>query len=161
MNIEEQIIDIDGMCRDINFPDTDLLYVIAMIKYLEGFCELGSASDLEGNELTVGDIILKLTKSESETISSGWRCQGLISQIQLLLSWQNKSKVFIELTFFPEDIDSKTYSLESFKNWLKPFLVALNTKTFFVRHENVSWLYGDTSEFSGIIFTNSEHSING
>jgi hypothetical protein len=69
--------------------------------------------------------------------------------------------VFVELTFFPQDVDKKAYSLKEFLKWLKPFLVSLNTSTYFVRYENASWKYGDTSEDSGVIFTNAQYAING
>ncbi len=160
MKIEEQVIDIDGSCRDVNFPDVDIMQAIALLNHVLGFCELNSASDSEGNKLSAEEISNQLSKSDAETIVSYWKCQGLISQVQLFLSWNNKSKIFIELTFFPQDVDKEAYSLEKFKEWLKPFLVALNTKTYFVRYENASWLYGDTNEFSGVIFSSSPHENN-
>jgi len=132
-----------------------------LINYVEGFSTLLSASSSEGRELTANEIKSQLSNSAPQTISSGWECKGLISQIQIFLGWVKNDEIFIELTFFPNDVNKKAYSLEAFKHWLKPFLVALNTGTYFVRYENASWKYGDTSKESGVIFTNKECEING
>jgi hypothetical protein len=161
MDIEEQVIDIDGSCRDVNFPDIDRPEAIALVSQAQTNCELKNATDSEGTGISVTEIIARLSSSEAETIVSYWTCQGLISHVQLFFSWGKGSKVFVELTFFPQDVDKKAYSLKEFLKWLKPFLVLLNTSTYFVRYENASWKYGDTSEDSGVIFTNAQYAING
>ena len=161
MRIESQIVDIDGSCRDVNFPDSAMGKAIDLINYIESFSTLRSASNAEGGELTTKEIKSLISSSATQTISSGWECHGLISQIQIFLNWVEIDEIFIELTFFPNDVNEKAYSLEAFKAWLKPFLVALNTDTYFVRYENVSWKYGDTSKDSGVIFTNKECELNG
>ena len=161
MEIEHQIIDVDGSCRDVNFPDVGKPESIALLNLMKNSCELKRGTDSEGNEISTQEIIERLSSSDTETIVSYWVCQGLVSQVQLFLSWAKDSKIFVEITFFPQDVDIDAYSLETFKKWLKPFLVALNTSSFFVRYENASWSYGDTSELSGVIFTNSQHAVNG
>ncbi len=161
MEIEDQVIEKDGSCRDVNFPDVNSSQAIALLNHVQSFCVLNSATDSEGKELEIEQIIERLSSSATETIVSYWGCQELISQIQLFFSWENNSKIFIELTFFPQDIDKKAYSLENFMEWLKPFLVALNTKKYYVRYENASWTFGDTRKTSGVIFTNSQYAING
>lgn len=138
MIIEEQVIDTDGSCRDVNFPYVERTEAIKFLNYIKKFSVLDNAYDTEGNELTINDLNETISSSKSETIVSYWHCEGLISQIQLFFSWQNNSKIFIEVTFFPQDIDRNLYSLEAFKSWLKPLLVALNVRIYFVRYENVS-----------------------
>lgn len=161
MDAEAQLIDVDGSCRDVNFPDVNSADAIALIKSVQRFCALRDASDSEGKELSPSDIFERLSASGSQTIVSYWMCQGLISQIQLFFSWQESSKIFVELTFFPQDVDRGAYSLRSFLDWLRPFLVALNESAYYVRYENVSWEFGDTSDTSGVIFTNAQCPING
>ncbi|MCW9027130.1 MAG: hypothetical protein OQJ77_07410 [Thiovulaceae bacterium] len=161
MEIEKQVIDIDGSCRDINFPDVGKSEAISLLNLLKMSCELKSANDSEGAEISSKELMEHVSSSDKETISSYWLCQGLVSQVQVFLSWTNDSKIFIEITFFPQDVDSKTYTLEAFLEWLKPFLVSLNTSDYFVRYENASWNYGDTSEKSGVIFSNSQYAMNG
>lgn len=161
MRLEEQIIDVDGSCRDINFPDVGRSEAISLLKLMKVSCELRNASDSGGNELSADGVTECLSTSESETIVSYWTCQGLISQVQVFFYWNKDASIFVELTFFPQDVDSRVFSLETFLDWLKPILVSLNTSTYFVRHENASWKYGDTSETSGVIFTNAQYAING
>ena len=160
MEIEKQIIDIDGSCRDINFPDVGRSEVISLLNQLNTSCGLKYGNDSEGNEISAKEITERVSLSDKGTIFSYWVCQGLVSQVQLFLSWTNDSKISVEITFFPQDVDTKTYTLENFLQWLKPFLVSLNTTTYFVRYENASWKYGDTSETSGVIITNSQYAIN-
>lgn len=161
MEIEEQVVDIDGSCRDINFPDVGRSEATSLVNQLNISFELKNANDSEGTEISSKEIIERVSTSDKETISSCWLCQGLVSQVQVFLSWTNDSKIFIEITFFPQDVDSKIYTLEAFLEWLNPFLVSLNTSEYFVRYENASWNYGDTSETSGVIFSNSQYAING
>ena len=161
MEIEEQIIDIDGSCRDINFPDVGRSEAISLLKHMKSSCELRGGNDSEGNEISAEEIIERISLSDTENIFSYWLCEGLVSQVQIFISWVNGSKIFVEVTFFPQDIDTKTYSLKCFLGWLKPILVSLNASTYFVRYENASWSYGDTTEESGVIFTNSQYAING
>ena len=160
MDIEEQVIDIDGSCRDVNFPDVERAEVITFLDYINELSALDNAYDSEGNELTISKLKETISSSKSETIFSYWHCKGLISQIQIFFSWKNNSKIFIEITFFPQDIDSTLYSLEKFKSWLKPILLALNVRIYFVRYENASWKFGDMSETSGVIFSYKQYDIN-
>jgi len=118
------------------------------------------ANDSEGNELSAEEIEKRLSFSPRETIFSSWKGEGLISRIQLFFSWVNQSEILIELTFFPDYINQQIYNINEFLNWLKPILVALKTKEYYVRYENASWEYGDTSEFSGVIFSNLQHPVN-
>jgi len=161
MEIEEQIIDIDGSCRDINFPDVSSSEAVSLFEYINNKYKLLKATDTEGEEVSSQEAIELLNSSSSQNIISIWECTGILSQIQLFYSWQNKSKIFIELTIFPQDFNSEVYSLKEFKIWLKPILIALNTNIFYVRYENASWKYGDTSQDSGVIFTNKECKFNG
>ena len=161
MKIEDQVIDIDGSCRDINFPDVGRSEAISLLNHMKTTCELKNGNDTEGNEISAEEMIKRISSSDTETIFSYWLCHGLVSQVQLFLSWTDGSKIFVEITFFPQDVNKEKYSLETFLGWLKPLLASLNTSTYFVRYENASWNYGDTSETSGVIFTNSQYAING
>ena len=161
MEIEEQLLDVDGSCRDVNFPDVDHSQAIELVKYIQSFSVLDNAIDPEGHQLSVEEVEKSLSFSSSETIVSYWRCEGLVSQVQLFFSWSNPSGVYVELTFFPNDIVHDLFSLREFLDWLKPILIALETNEYYVRYENVSWEYGDVSRTSGVIFTNSQYAVNG
>lgn len=161
MNIEEQLLDVDGSCRDINFPDTDYSKAIALLKLIVSFSDLESAFDKEGQELSIEGIERNLLSIRQDAIISCWKCKGIISHIQLFFSWIKRAEVFVELTFFPDDVDKINFSIHKFLNWLRPILLALDTDEYFVRYENVSWKYGDTSEYAGVIFSNLQYNING
>lgn len=161
MDIEEQIIDIDGSCRDINFPNVSASDAISLLKHVNDKYNLIKATETEGEEISSQEAIEFISSSPSGNIISIWKCTGMLSQMQLFYSWKNKSKIFIELTIFPQDFNKAEYSLKNFEIWLKSILVALNISTFYVRYENASWKYGDTSRYSGVIFTNKECKING
>ncbi|WP_312956359.1 hypothetical protein [Pseudomonas songnenensis] len=161
MDAETQVIDVDGSCRDVNFPDVNSAEAIALIKSVQRFCRLRDAFDSEGKELSPSELVDRLSSSGSQSIVSYWLCEGLVSQIQLFFSWQEGSKIFVELTFFPQDVDRGAYSLKSFLDWLRPFLVALKESAYYVRYENASWVFGDASDASGVIFTNAQYPING
>ena len=161
MKIEAQVIDDDGSCRDVNFPDVEKWQAIALIEYVQEFCVLNNARDSNGNNLSVEMIVKHLSVLDTETIVSDWECHGLISHIRLFFYWKDKSNIFVELTFFPQSINKQNYSLENFIAWLKPILVSLNTSIYYVRYESASWEYGDTSKSSGVIFSNIEYPING
>jgi hypothetical protein len=161
MDAEAQVVDVDGSCRDVNFPDVNSAEAIALIRSVQRFCTLRDAFDSEGKELSPSDIVKRLAAPGRQTIVTYWMCQGLISQIQLFFSWQESSRVFVELTFFPQDVDRGAYSLKSFLEWLRPFLVALNESAYYVRYENASWVFGDDGNASGVIFTNAQYPING
>ena len=162
MNTADKIIDIDsGSCRDINFPDSNSLKAISLIKYINGSNVLLKATNSEGATLSAKDILESLKSSEKQSIHTIWESKNLISNLQIFFSWRERTKISIEITFFPKDINIKLYSLNNFNDWLKPILISLDTNIFYVRYENASWEYGDTSKDSGVIYTNNEHKING
>jgi len=161
MNIEENIADIDGSCRDINFPDVEKIKIESLLKYLESKFVLERATNSEGTELSIEELHSTLNNSDKQTIINHWKSDGLIKHFQFMFFWEENSKVFLELTFFPDELDGKLYNLYSFLYWLKPILVTLGIKEYYVRYENASWQYGDVSDGSGVIFTNIQHAING
>ncbi len=160
MELEKQIIEFDGSCRDINFPDVDKFKAIALLEHIKSFSILECADDEDGNEVSADEIKNLLSSSSRKTIFSFWKSEGLISGIQLFFLWANQSEIFIELTFKPDHINQKLFNINEFLNWLKPILAALNTKEYYVRYENASWEYGDIGEDSLVIFSNAQYPIN-
>jgi len=134
---------------------------ISLFDYINNNYKLLKATNTEGEEISSHEAINLLNSSSTDNIISIWQCTGILSQIQLLYSWKNNSKIFIELIIFPQDFNKEAYSLKEFKIWLKPILITLNTSIFYVRYENASWKYGDINQDSGVIFTNNECNING
>lgn len=132
MRLDEQLIEIDGSCRDINFPDVDQLKAMALLEHIKSFCCLENATDSEGNNLSADEIEKRMSFSLRETITSCWKGEGLISQIQVFFHWINQSEIMIELTFFPDDIDQKEFNVDKFLVWLKPVLVALKSREYYV-----------------------------
>ena len=160
-NVESQIIDDDGSCRDINFPDVTSPKAIALLELIKSFCTLDDASNNTGDKLDVSQLENSIASLPSDSITSRWSSSRLIKHLQLFFSWDNADKVFIEITFFPNDVDRQSFSLVAFQDWLGPILKSLDTTEYYVRYENASWKYGDTGKYSGVIISNASTARSG
>lgn len=161
MSIEEQVIEVPGPGREVNFPRVGRSEAIAVLKHAESIGAFETAYMSEGREIEVAEIIERLSSCDAEGILAGWTSDGLVSEFQLSFFWDEDTAISVALSFVPQDVDRGAYSLNAFLDWLKPFLVALDTDTYFVRYGSYPWEYGDTGETSGVIFTSSEYPING
>lgn len=161
MNIEEQVIEVPGPGREVNFPRVGRSEAIAVLKHAESIGVFGTAYMSEPREIDVKEIAERLSSCDAEAIVSSWTSDGLVSQFKLGFAWNEPQEISVTLSFLPQDVDRGAYSLNAFLDWLKPFLAALGTDTYFVRYGSYPWEYGDTGETSGVIFTSSDYPING
>ena len=86
-----------------------------------------------------------------------WQSCACISHLQLFLSWESRQRFFVEVTFFPEDIAQELFSLDQFFQFLQPIVSATGVEQFYVRYENASWEFGDTSATAGVILSAAEY----
>jgi hypothetical protein len=155
-SIESQILEVDGSCRDITFSDLSGDGVAALLRLFDETFDLSVMNDPDGASLSLLEAEEYLAGSYSGALHTVWTSSGLISQLQLFLSWCGPNRVFAEITFFPDDVRRDQFSLAAFGNFLRPLLVAAKADHFFVRHENASWQFGDKSQYSGVIFSDAD-----
>jgi hypothetical protein len=61
----------------------------------------------------------------------------------------------IELSFFPADLDSETFRVDSFIALIEAWQSVLGADDYFVRYENASWDWYDANGL-GVIYTGSQ-----
>ena len=83
MTIEEQILDADGSCRDVNFPDVEREDALSLLRFVVGLGSVDSAYDDSGEPIDELQIEERLTESRSNTLVTNWILSGLVSHIQL------------------------------------------------------------------------------
>lgn len=153
--IEMRILDEDGSCRDITMNDVDVQAAREIVSFLLRSYTLTRSMNREGDELAPGATIVSIEKEFSKSENTLFiyleSRADLISRLLLTLHWLNPQEVSWELTFFPEDV-RRPFSLSLFKEFLEPILEIAQPDGYFVRYENASWAYGDTSKEGGVIY---------
>jgi hypothetical protein len=61
-----------------------------------------------------------------------------------MISPDKSNSYFLELTFFPENIDQSNDILKRLNDWFENMDKKIQPKEYYVRFEG-SWTYGDTS----------------
>ena len=74
---------------------------------------------------------------------------GLIRRLQVFLSPEPEGP-FVELTFFPEDIDHSSDLAQAFVAWADAKCASTGARSYFARQENASWKFGDVGPNSGV-----------
>ena len=68
------------------------------------------------------------------------RSDGLISQLQLFIDEDRELRRHCaEVSFYPGDIDARTFRLHDFRALLEEWNTLLRSDDYFVRYENASW----------------------
>jgi hypothetical protein len=106
-----------------------------------------SASDQEGREFT-----RPLAASVSKSARDGGfihlvfgRGPGIIKRLQVFVSGNNDGSPFVELTFFPDDVELTQELRRDFIEWANAMQRHFRARRYFARHENASWQFGDIS----------------
>lgn len=153
--IESDISTRDGSCRDINIEDISFERTRRVLDCLNDIYQLKSAVNSEGEDITScvnsGTVDGEFGKKKNSIHSVFHNEEALITNMQVLLAWNDSKKVFVEFTFFPEDVCNR-FSFNEFVNFISPFITASGSKEYFVRYENASWEYGDISLQGGVIY---------
>ena len=151
------ITDKDGSCRDINFDGVKWSGVEAYINKVSGLysslkCQAwepeGEAIEVDSKEIVKR---LKIPKTSAQIYSED--INNIIKQLQIYLFTEENGQPFIELTFFPEDINIELKDIDLFIKLIKDWNDTLAANKYYVRYENASWEFGDISKYSGIIYT--------
>lgn len=155
--IYEMITDIDGSCRDINFEGVNSSGLRAYIdkitqSYSTVICQVWERNQ-ESTKIPVAELHTHLMKHGLSVHIHAEDSEKLLQQLELFIDIEDDNQPFLEVTFFPQDVNVASADIESFLHLLEEWLITLQATKFYVRYENASWDFGDISRYSGVIFT--------
>lgn len=153
--IEKEILDRDGSCRDVNIEDVSFERARDVVDSLKQVYLVTGTVNSEGEdveELIKEGKIHEVFKKQPNSIHATFENEmALVSHMQLHLSWDQSEKVSVEFTFFPESVVG-CFSFSLFDQFITHFVAASGSSEYFVRYENASWKYGDLSSEGGVIY---------
>ena len=162
---EEDLRNIDGgSCRDINLSEyLSREATLALLEVISSEWTLSSATDvLAGLQVSESDISKHVGIGKG-ALSTLWSGGSFLSHLQCYLCWNpdEGEGVFSELTFFPEKIIGNDLFVHKLMGFIRLLLAATHSADYYVRYENVSWRHGDTSLYSGVIFSHHYEPLSG
>lgn len=104
----------------------------------------------EGDEIVKVELPANIQRA-SGSISTIWNCGRNPEHIQAFFHWDAPDKVFCELTFFPQDFDSETFTLMGFLSMLSKLVLAARSDEYYLRYEDGSWRHGQQKKDSVIL----------
>lgn len=75
---------------------------------------------------------------------------GLIKRLQVFVVREAGGSPFVELTFFPDDVERAENLRANFLNWANDLRACLKARRYYARYENASWRFGDIGAGSGV-----------
>ena len=154
--VRAELLDRDGSCRDINFTEWGTRErASAVIAFLADNFTFVRADDGEGHEHSLPSTI-EFLKSQTGSLNLLWAKEEFIPHLQLYVYWLSEHGFFLELTFFPQDLDPNRFDIQAFFTLLSNLVTASGSDEYYVRYENASWKHGDVSASSGVIFSHHD-----
>lgn len=152
-DIEHSLTEPDGACRDINFSR----YIsgagaVALLAFVARHRMLTAATDANGTSVCQDDF-KALLETESGALSTVWKGEPDPGHLQVFLHWSELDRIFCELTFFPQDIDKKRFSLDGFLAMLAGLCTAAQSVEYYVRFEDASWRHGECADHRSVIMS--------
>lgn len=140
--VETALLDHDGSCRDINFSEYILTSrAIEVLKFLASSWTYVQAMTGEGDEIASAELESNLQRA-SGSLSTIWNGGRNPEHVQAYFCWNEPDKVFCEITFFPQDIDSETFKLMEFLSILGKLVSLAGSDEYYLRYEDASWRHG-------------------
>ncbi|MYM31376.1 hypothetical protein GTP58_23850 [Duganella sp. CY15W] len=156
--VEAGLLDLDGSCRDINFAEgISTSGSIEIMRFLMASWRLAQAMTGDGCEVVSAELSSTL-RQPSGSISTVWKGGRNPEHIQAYFQWLKPDKVFCELTFFPQDFDNKTFTLQGFLATLGQLVSAAQSEEYYLRYEDASWCHGQY-EKDGVILSHKVLSL--
>ena len=153
--IEKEILDRDGSCRDVDIEEVSFERAKDVVESLKQVYQVTSAVNSGGEDVEESikeGKIHELFKNRPNSIHATFENEmALVSHMQLYLFWDQSEKVSVEFTFFPESVVG-SFSFSLFDQFITRFVAASGSSEYFVRYENASWKYGDLSPEGGVIY---------
>lgn len=152
--IEEGILDCDGSCRDLNFMSSDRGAVAKLITWFSDNYNSISACDNDGIDIELNSFeeTLRNLPSPKSIQIGGESSSCVIDKVQVFLYIEADGTVYIEITFFPQDIKTEEFEISSFLQLIRFWQETASADIGYLRYENASWKFGDTSQNSGVIY---------
>jgi hypothetical protein len=157
-DIVTSLLDKDGSCRDLNFQSPTWAGVEDLIGSLEGSFESVSGTDHQGRAITgslpVSVLAAAQNGGHAHLVLEGGR--GPIKNMQLFVSSEEDRVPFVEVTFFPADVEPATSLRHDFIKWADLIRTLIRARRYYARYENASWQFGDTGPLSGVFLVSDE-----
>ena len=158
LDIVKSLLDKDGSCRDLNFEAPTWEGVKKLLNSLEGDFKEISGTDQEGKTLTAPYSESDIAEAQKGgyvhfSLKSG---RGLIKNLQVFICPEDDGAPFIELTFFPEDVEQTNSIQSEFIAWVQKQQSLLEARRYYARYENASWHFGDIGEHSGVFLVSDD-----
>ena len=135
---------------NINYEKSTQEQIADLLKFLKTEYTILKTTNFE-DELHVIEYV---RNTENKNVSF-----DKIKKFQLFIDKDDDNTSSIEITIDPDQLISDI-TFEEFSYFVAKCAEALSSQIYFVRHESISWEFGDTGENSGIIFSFEDISIN-
>lgn len=159
-SIRDALLDSDGACRDFNL--TESISHEACLELIKLICmnwRVTSSHTSEGDTIPF-DAIADYLSGGSGAIQLIFSSRTqLPSHLQLYLYFSD-SHYFIELTFFPEDLNAPHFDLDDFLAFLSNIVKVTNSNQYYLRYENAAWRHGSDDKHNSVIFSHENFVLN-
>ena len=151
--IERSLLEDDGSCRDINFSEAiPTTGAVAVLEVLAASWTLVAGRDAEGEAVPAARLREFLMR-EQGALKTTWTGPVGPRDLQAYFYWARPDEVFCELTFFPDALDARQFSLDDFISIVARFVRAAQSCEYYVRFENAAWYHERDAADSSIIFS--------
>jgi hypothetical protein len=152
LDLETSLLDRDGSCRDLNFEAPTWSGVMDLVASLEKSYHSMSATDSDGHAIPDPLPVSVVTAAKSGGYVHGMFNGGPppIKNLQAFIAQNEDGSPFVELTFFPEDVEPGQSLRLDFIAWADSLRILTQARRYCVRYENASWQFGDTGPRSGV-----------
>ena len=139
--ISKYLLDSDGSTRDITFTPANRENVLAFMKEIFSGYKSTSLNDNEGESITPSvEALESCLNTEEGYIHGVFESNiSLIRNIQVFLDWPEDGKFGVELSYFPQDINSDLFEFDKFFKKIYMWWDKLESEEIFIRYENASW----------------------
>jgi hypothetical protein len=157
-DVEESLLDWDGTARDVNFEAPTWTGVGNLLARLERSYRLSRIEDHEGKE-----VASPLPASVVATAKNGGYIHLVfrdgpapIKHLQVWVEQHDNGSPFVELTFWPDDLEPSESLGQDFITWAESMRKLLQARRFFARYDSQGWELGDIRPNEGVFFVSGE-----
>ena len=151
IKIREALLDRDGSCRDVNFANPSWEGVGNLRDWVRSQYSGLEIATYFPTSVTEPTWIPQQRGENSHILASQGKI--FIRLLQVFISREEDDSPFVELTFFPQDVEDIPDLAARFCDLADSWARLLQATQYFVRYENASWQFGDCGDRSGVIFS--------